>query len=101
MRIDYIRNLHFSYVIEDNGRLVGMGTLFDDNSGIGSLAVDSHYWGRGYGTKLASFLTRECMQRGNRAPCLYCETGNENAMHIYKKIGYIEQSRECIAVKNI
>ena len=74
--------------------------LFDDDSGIGGLAVDEVYAGKGYGTRLAAFLTNECIRRGCSNPCLYCETGNDNAMHIYKKIGYVEKNRECVAVKN-
>ncbi|MBD5459510.1 MAG: GNAT family N-acetyltransferase, partial [Lachnospiraceae bacterium] len=78
----------------------GIGSLFDDHSGIGSIAVDSAYSGRGYGTRLAIFLTNECMRRGCPRPCIYCENGNDNAMHIYKKIGYVEQNRETVAIKN-
>ena len=77
-----------------------MGSLFGDHSGIGSIAVDQAYTGRGYGTRLAAFLTNECIKRGNPKPLLYCEAGNENAMHVYQKIGYAEQGRESVAVKN-
>ncbi len=95
----FVRNLDDYYVIEENGDIVGVGVLFDDHSGIGALAVDANYGGKGYGTKLASFLTQECIRRGHHSPCLYCETGNDHAMYIYRKIGYSEQSRESIAVK--
>lgn len=77
-----------------------MGSLFSDHSGIGALAVDRAYSGNGYGTRLAAFLTNECISRGTKAPLPCCETGNENAMHVYQKIGYTEQSRESVAVKN-
>ena len=93
-------SLHNSYVFEINGKIIGYGTLFDDNSGIGSVAVDRAYAGRGYGTKLAAFLTNECIKRGNMTPCLYCESGNDDAMHVYRKIGYTEVSRETVAIKN-
>ena len=87
------------YVMEVDGTIVGMGTLFDDATGIGGLAVDEAYAGKGYGTRMASFLTNECIRRGCPNPCLYCESGNDNAMHIYKKIGYVEKSRESVALR--
>jgi ribosomal protein S18 acetylase RimI-like enzyme len=67
---------------------------------IGSLAVDRACAGRGYGTRLAAFLTNEIIRRGNSKPCLYCELGNDNALHVYRKIGFSEVSRETVAVKN-
>lgn len=97
---DFCKNLNNHFVIEVDKRIIGIGSLFDDNSGIGSLAVDSVYSGNGYGSRLAAFLTNECIKRGCPNPCIYCETGNDNAMHIYKKIGYVEQSRESIAIKS-
>ncbi len=97
---EFCRNLNNYFVMEINRKIVGMGSLFGDNSGIGSIAVDQAYSGRGYGTRLAAFLTNECIRRGNPKPLLYCEAGNENAMHVYQKIGYVEQSRESVAVKN-
>lgn len=96
----FLQMLNLYFVMEVDGIIVGMGTLFDDDSGIGSLAVDEAYAGKGYGTRIAAFLTNECIRRGCHNPCLYCETGNDNAMHIYKKIGYVEKSRESVAVKN-
>lgn len=97
---DFCKKLNNYFVIEIDNKIIGIGSLFDDNSGIGSLAVDSAYSGNGYGTRLAAFLTNECIKRGCPNPCIYCETGNDNAMHIYKKIGYVEQSRESVAIKN-
>ena len=95
----FLRLLKDYYVMEIDGKIVGMGTLFDDNSGIGALAVDAACAGKGYGTRIAAFLTNECMRRGCPNPCLYCETGNDNAMHVYQKIGYVEQNRESVAIK--
>lgn len=96
----FLQMLNLYFVMEVDGIIVGMGTLFDDDSGIGGLAVDEAYAGKGYGTRIAAFLTNECIRRGCPNPCLYCETGNDNAMHIYKKIGYVEKSRESVAVKS-
>lgn len=96
----FCKNINNYFVFEVDGKIVGMGSLFENNSGIGSLAVDRAYSGKGYGTRLAAFLTNECIKRGTKSPVLYCETGNDDAMHIYKKIGYIEQKRESVALHN-
>lgn len=96
----FSRDINNEFVIESDGKTVGYGTLFNDNSGIGSVAVDRNYAGHGYGTRLSAFLTNECIRRGNKSPCLYCESGNDDAMHIYRKIGYVEVSRETVALKN-
>ncbi|MPM69909.1 hypothetical protein SDC9_116857 [bioreactor metagenome] len=97
-RKDYKDNQKSYYVLEDNGIIIGIGGLFDDNSGMGMLAVDRTYVGKGYGTKLAAYITNECIRRGCKNPCTYCESNNANAMHIYKKIGYVEKSRESVAL---
>ncbi len=93
----FCENLNNNFVLEVDGKIIGMGSLFDDNSGIGALAVDRAHSGKGYGTRLAAFLTNECIERGIKTPLHYCETKNEDAMRIYKKIGYIEQKRESVA----
>ena len=99
-REDFLSNLQNKYVIEVDGKIVGQGGIFRDNSGIGSLAVDRAYAGHGYGTRLAAFLTNEIIRRGNNTPCLYCELVNDDALHVYRKIGYREVSRETVALKN-
>lgn len=73
----FCKDLNNYFVIEADRKIVGIGSLFDDNSGIGSIAVDSAYSGKGYGTRLAAFLTNECIKRGCSSPCLYCESGNK------------------------
>lgn len=52
---DFCKNINNHFVIEIDNKIIGIGTLFQDNSGIGSLAVDSAYSGNGYGTRLAAF----------------------------------------------
>ncbi len=96
---EFCNNIDNYFVLEADGKLVGMGSLFEDSSGIGALAVDSAYAGKGYGTRLAIFMTNECIRRTGKAPCIYCESGNDDAMHIYKKIGYVEKNRESVAFK--
>lgn len=97
---NFIKDIHNSFVLENGGKIIGFGKLFDDSTGIGAVAIDSTYVGRGYGTRLSAFLTNESIRRGCKKPCLYCETGNNNALHIYKKIGYREISRETVALRN-
>lgn len=96
---DFCNNIDNYFVLEVDSKIVGMGSLFEDSSGIGSLAVDSAYAGKGYGTRLAVFMTNESIRRTGKAPCIYCESGNDDAMHIYKKIGYVEKNRESVAFK--
>ena len=88
-----------TYIIEENGNIAGIGGLFEHGGGIGMLAVDSKFTGKGYGTRLAAYLTKESIRRGCEHPHLYCEAGNDNAMHIYRKIGYVEENRETVAIK--
>ena len=95
---DFCNNIDNYFVLETENKIVGMGSLFSSNSGIGSLAVDYKYAGRGYGTQLAAFLTNECIRRGNPHPIHDCEGKNENALHIYLKIGYSIKSTEYVAV---
>lgn len=98
---DFLKNIENSFVMEIDGKIIGYGAIFEDNSGIGAVAIDREYAGRGYGTRLSAFLTNEIIRRGCKTPCLYCESGNDDAMHIYKKIGYYEVSGETVAIKTI
>ena len=97
---DFCAHLGNYYVIEENGKIVAYGALFSDGSGIGAVAVDREHTGKGYGTQMAAFLTNECIRRGCKKPCLYCEHGNDDAIHIYKKLGYTIISCESGGIKN-
>lgn len=46
-----------------------------------------------------AYLTRESIRRGCPHPCLYCEAGNDDALHVYEKLGYRIESSETVAVK--
>ncbi len=98
-RQSFVENIETYYVVEENDSIVGVGTVFPDYSGIGALAVKRSRTGKGYGTMLAQYLTNLCIQHGVNHPIIYCESSNTNAMHIYEKIGYVEKSRESVAVK--
>ncbi|MDR1464833.1 MAG: GNAT family N-acetyltransferase [Oscillospiraceae bacterium] len=78
-----------SFVTEAAGRVVGFGHI--DDECLGSLAVDAAFRGQGFGSALAVHLTNEILRRGFPEAALYCEVGNDDARHIYEKIGYREQ----------
>jgi predicted GNAT family acetyltransferase len=86
------------FVIEDEGLIAGVGGI--DGNMIGSLAVDTNLYNHGYGTALAIFLTNEILKRGNNEAYLHCETGNDNAFHVYEKIGYRKLYKVYWSVKN-
>jgi ribosomal protein S18 acetylase RimI-like enzyme len=74
------------YVLEENGQIVGCGCINENE--ITALAVDTEVNNKGYGTVLTIFLTNEILRRGNAKARLCVESKNENARHIYEKIGY-------------
>ena len=80
-------NLESSYVLEEDGKIVGTGCIAWDNW-IGSLAVEKEYANKGYGTALAIFMTNEILKRGHESAGVSCEAKNTNARHVYDKIGY-------------
>ncbi len=86
------------YLMEIDGHLAAYGALFSDGDGVGGVAVDLARRGRGLGTRMTAFLTRECIRRGHAHPILYCEAGNVDALHVYEKLGYRIESSETVAV---
>lgn len=89
------------YIMEYAGKTVGIGGLFGDASGIGMLAVDSAYQGRGLGSCMTRFLLCRSREKGTAHPCIYCETNNLPAMHVYRKAGFTEIERESTAIKSV
>lgn len=61
--------------------------------------VVPEYRRHGYGTAMAIFLTNEILRRGFNEAHLACKTGNDNALHIYEKIGYKKQYTDYWAIK--
>lgn len=98
-RRQYLERAHLTYVLEADGKIVGIGGLFSEEDGIGMVAVDSAHANKGYGRRLVSFLTDEAIRRGHPHPAMYCEAGNDNAMHLYLSLGYRVESSETVAVK--
>jgi ribosomal protein S18 acetylase RimI-like enzyme len=97
-REHYYNNADNHFVIEDEGLIVGGGGI--DGNMIGSLAIDTNFYNHGYGTSLAIFLTNEILRRGNKEAYLHCETGNDNAFHVYEKIGFRKLYKVYWSVKN-
>jgi len=85
-RQSFASNIDNSYVIEENGQIVGYGVI--SGKEIGALAVDTELNNRGYGTILTIFMTNEILKRGNANAYLWVESENANARHLYEKIGY-------------
>lgn len=86
------------FLLDEGSVPVAYGTVFEDGDGVGSVAVDCAHRNRGYGTRMTAFLTRECIRRGHAHPFLYCEAGNDAALHVYEKLGYRIESSETVAV---
>ena len=86
-RQQFLSNADHMYLFESDGQIVGVGSI--DGANIGCLAVDIKLNNRGYGTTLAIFLTNQILKCGYSNAFLYCETGNDNARHIYENIGYM------------
>ena len=87
------------FLLDEGGGPVAYGAVFEDGDGVGSVAVDYAHRNRGYGTRMTAYLTRECIRRGHAHPFLYCEAGNDSALHVYEKLGYRIESSETVAVK--
>ena len=87
------------FLLDEGGGPVAYGAVFADGDGVGSVAVDYAHRNRGYGTRMTAHLTRECLRRGHAHPFLYCEAGNDSALHVYEKLGYRIESSETVAVK--
>ena len=87
------------YLLDVGGIPAAYGALFSDGDGVGGVAVDLAHRGHGLGTRMTAYLTRESLRRGHAHPCLYCEAGNDDALHIYEKLGYRIESSETVAVR--
>lgn len=87
------------FLLDVDGIPAAYGAIFQDGSSVGAVAVDYKHRNRGYGTRMTAYLTRKCIRSGFENPCLYCEAGNESALHVYIKLGYRVESSETVAVK--
>jgi len=60
----------------------------DGVAGIHGLGVVDAWRGRGYGTLLATVVTRAGMATGHRIVWLSVDEANEVALHVYRKLGF-------------
>jgi len=85
-REQYARDADSMYVLEEDGQIVGFGSISGNE--IDAVCVDMAQYNRGFGRAISIFLTNEILRRGNESANLWCEHGNDNARHIYSSIGY-------------
>ena len=75
-----------NYILKNGGKIVGYGVISGDE--IGSLAVDTEEFNKGYGTALAIFMTNEILRRGYKTAHSTIEAKNVNSRRVHEKIGY-------------
>lgn len=97
-REQYREDANNFFILETDEQIVGGGSITDN--WISSLAIDITLNNQGYGTALTIFLTNEILRRGYNEAFLSCETGNDNALHIYEKVGYKKLYTDYWAIKN-
>lgn len=74
------------FVLEYNGKLLGMIELYDNNI-VGGMYIKHDCVGKGYGKKLMSFIENYAKKKGLKELVLYPTL---TARGFYKKIGYKE-----------
>lgn len=91
-RKELLDGINNTYALVDNNQIVAVGYINDNY--ISGIAVDMELHNRGYGQAVAAFLTNEILKREYTEARLCVEVGNDNAEHIYRKLGYTEVSRD-------
>jgi len=79
-----------AYVLRLRGEPIAVARLSQGEgvAGIHGLGVAREWRGQGYGTLLATVLTRAGMATGNRIVWLSVDEANEAALHVYRKLGF-------------
>jgi ribosomal protein S18 acetylase RimI-like enzyme len=80
--------------VRNEGKLVAMGGTrlhFAGHREITTVATRPEFEGRGYGTALMRALVERIRMRGER-PFLTVRTDNSRAVHIYRKLGFMERT---------
>lgn len=87
MRLDY----YLFLVAQEEGKVVGYGGIFwaADEGNITNIVVDESYRGRGLGMALTDALLSAGRANGIRAFTLEVRVGNQAAIHVYQKLGFI------------
>ncbi len=76
---------------EDNAEIVGYGGVrfMYDIGDITNIAVSPKYRREGIGERILEIITQACIERGMVAMNLEVREGNEPAIKLYEKMGYI------------
>ena len=81
------------YYAKHNGAIVGTASLLrvdDEVYELGKMAVTSSAQGLGIGKALMEYCLDKAKELGIKKLILYSNTKLENAIHIYRKYGFIE-----------
>lgn len=87
-RIGYQKNAENTFVLRDNGQIVAVLSLEENE--IDALAVRVDQQGKGYGRALASYAINQLLHRGAEKINLWVVEGNP-AIHLYEKLGFIKE----------
>lgn len=87
------------FVALDGERVVGWADIFPDwahavvHRGHVGMGVHPHYRGRGLGTRLLSACLAKATARGLTRIELEVRADNADAIHLYHKLGFVEEGR--------
>ncbi|MBQ6806358.1 MAG: ribosomal protein S18-alanine N-acetyltransferase [Lachnospiraceae bacterium] len=81
------------YVAEADGEVVGgCGVLMIAGEGdITNVVIDKKYRNQGIGTKMLQYLIEDGYQNGLTAFTLEVRVSNQNAIHVYEKLGFFSE----------
>lgn len=79
--------------------IVGYAHIVGDE--ISSVSIKPEYQGKGIGEKFLKHIVNKLLDEGHQKLYLYCVVGNNNARHLYDKLGFEKVYRNNYAVKNI
>ena len=93
-------------VAEDKEKIIGLLSLRAEkikrlkHIAIMSLDIQEEYCNQGIGTKLLSYMIDWTKKNSQiEKICLHVLASNERAIHVYKKIGFIEEGRRINHIK--
>lgn len=84
-RLWYQKNADNNFVLKEQGRIVAVARL--DENEIDAVAVDINEHGKGYGKKMVKYVINILLERGNKSIVLWAVEGNP-AKYLYEKLGF-------------
>src|SRR6185503_5631828 len=89
---DQPRTRHYVLAVEDGGEIVGYAGLAAaaDQGDVQTIGVRDDRRGRGVGTALLTELLEEASRRRCEAVFLEVRAGNEPALRLYERFGFVE-----------